>query len=361
MNDWRIKLKQVAGPKIASVVPVAAWHALAGRPVLLPYYHMVSDELVPHLRHLYPYKNVAQFKADLDFFLGHCQPVSLEDLLACLYRGRSLPKRSFLFSFDDGFREMAEIVAPILNAKGVPAVFFVNSAFVDNRELCFHHKISLLLGWLLSNPDETRLKKFSDVMAEPDASVAGLAARLRNTSYAERRTLDHLAAACDLNFEQFLAQQRPYLSSQQIRGLLRDGFSIGAHSVDHPFYGALTLDEQLRQTRDSMRFLHEQFRVRQKAFAFPHSDAGVSRAFFEQISRECLVDISFGTAGLLPGEHPAHFQRFAMEKSENSARQILAWQSARCGYRTFINRNGSSQTPALNQALCAPTASLTSG
>ena len=125
---------------------------MAGRPVILPYYHMVSDESLPHVRPLYQYKNISQFKQDLDFLLTHFKPVSLQDLLNSLGGKTTLPPRSFLLSFDDGFREMAEVVAPILKAKGVPAVFFLNSAFVDNHELCFQQKIALLVDRLEKLP-----------------------------------------------------------------------------------------------------------------------------------------------------------------------------------------------------------------
>ena len=34
---------------------------------LFPYHHVVSDERLAHIINLYPYKNVKQFSADLDF------------------------------------------------------------------------------------------------------------------------------------------------------------------------------------------------------------------------------------------------------------------------------------------------------
>lgn len=348
MSHGHTHWTSAVGSQIASVLPVAAWHALAGRPVVLPYYHMVSDESVPHLRHLYHYKNTAQFKADLDFLLAHFRPVSLEDFLAHVHQGRTFSRRSFLLSFDDGFREMAEVAAPILKAKGVPAVFFVNSAFVDNRELCFHHKISLLLDRLLSNPDKSLLEKMAGPLNEATNDVFRLAHRLRKIPYARRKTLDELAATCGLAFNRFLTEQRPYLSSEQIRSLLRDGFGIGAHSVDHPFYGDLPLEEQLRQTRDSLRFLDEQFGVKQKAFAFPHSDAGVSRLFFDKLAAEGPA-VTFGTAGLLPDDRPAHFQRFSLEKGGGAARQIYAWQSARRWYHGLGGNRKSTPGPAFNR------------
>lgn len=301
---------------------------------MLPYYHFVSDERVPHVRHLYKYKNIAQFKNDLDFFLSNYQPVGLSDFLAALNEGRALPKFCFLLSFDDGFREMFEIVAPILKAKGIPAVFFINSAFVDNRELCFHQKIALLIEHLTvkASPNlEAELKIFLQAKNENE-----IIPTLRSIRYANRFILDRAGEMCGLNFDDFLANQKPYVSSEQIRQLLNDGFAIGAHSVDHPFYGDLTLAEQLRQTRESLEFLCEQFGVKNNVFAFPHSDSGVSDEFFERAFNDGTIEVSFGTNGFLRDVRPKHFQRFSMEKSFIQPKASVARQYARRFFRGSI-------------------------
>ena len=322
----------------AARLPVGAWHALCGRPLILPYYHLVSDEPVPHVRPLYSYKNISQFKRDLEFFLAHFRPIGLDDLLKHLQAGRPLPQRGFLLSFDDGFREMAEIVAPILKAKGVPAVFFVNSAFVDNRELGFHQKIALLIGQLAAKPSTAWEGKLKCLLREKGIAGDEPAAMLKSVRYANRVVLDEAATLGDLRFDLFLQQQKPYLTYDQIRGLLRDGFTIGGHSVDHPFYGDLTLEEQLRQTRQSMKFLQDEFGVQPRAFAFPHSDAGVSEAFFDGSYGDGTLEISFGTGGLLRDSWPGHFQRFSMEKTAQPPPAMVARQYARRLFRCVAGR-----------------------
>jgi peptidoglycan/xylan/chitin deacetylase (PgdA/CDA1 family) len=133
-----------------------------------------------------------------------------------------------------------------------------------------------------------------------------------------------------------LVQQKPYLSSEQIRGMIRDGFALGGHSIDHPFYGDLTLAEQLRQTRVSGEFLQQEFGVNYRAFAFPHSDSGVTRDFFERSYGDGSLEISFGTSGLVRDPWPRHFQRFSMEKTAASPKTILAFQCARRASKNWL-------------------------
>jgi hypothetical protein len=119
---------------------------------------------------------------------------------------------------------------------------------------------------------------------------------------------------------------------------LQQGFTIGSHSIDHPRYATLSVEEQLYQTRASLRWLAERFPLRYRAFAFPHSDAGVPMTFFRVLFDEGTLDVSFGTGGMLPHFFARNFSRFTMEKTLLPAESILAKQYARVLYRTMTGR-----------------------
>ena len=127
MNSATLRQEAVCGT--LRFLPVGLLARCSGNGVLIPYYHMISGRELLHIKNLYPYKNEKEFTADLDFLLRHFRPVTLWDVIASTRGGGPLPSRSFLLTFDDGFREMADVVAPILLRKGVPAVFFVGQCF----------------------------------------------------------------------------------------------------------------------------------------------------------------------------------------------------------------------------------------
>jgi len=125
-------------------------HPLSGVSLVVPYYHMVSDFHVPHVTPLYRFRSIAEFKSDLEFFLSRFEPVTLADIVDTLNGTRALTRPSFHLTFDDGFREMHDVVAPILQRAGVPATFFLNTAFLDGGGLAHHNELSLLLDRLES-------------------------------------------------------------------------------------------------------------------------------------------------------------------------------------------------------------------
>jgi peptidoglycan/xylan/chitin deacetylase (PgdA/CDA1 family) len=310
--------------RLLSPVPLPLWRALSRVSLILPYYHIVTDEDVPHVKHLYVFRNVKRFREDLDFFRANYSPVGLADVIDHLNKGTVLPKRPLLLSFDDGFREMHDVVAPILKEKGVPATFFLATGFLDNRHMAHHNQASVLVEHLIRDPDKTLLKKVEQLLDQRAISGNDVFSRLLGIRYLDRDLVTDAAALCECDLEEYLSSARPYLTSHQVRHLLAQGFTIGGHSVDHPLYSELSLADQLFQTEESLRFLVERFQITHRAFAFPHSDSGVSRQFFQRLQTEGKLDVSFGTAGMVKHSCARNLERFAMERSLLPADRVVA-------------------------------------
>src|SRR6202142_4374223 len=94
-------------------LPMEWVRPLSGVSLVVPFYHMVSDAHVPHVSNLYRFRSVTEFKADVEYLARQFTPVSLQDIVDALNGTRSLPPSCFHLTFDDGSREMHEIVAPI--------------------------------------------------------------------------------------------------------------------------------------------------------------------------------------------------------------------------------------------------------
>jgi peptidoglycan/xylan/chitin deacetylase (PgdA/CDA1 family) len=323
-------LKNRSGPRICSWVPRELWHQFLGLQLLLPYYHLVSDDEVEHVSGLYKFRTVRQFQADLEFFLRYYTPVSLGEVICHLDGDHCLPKRSVLLTFDDGFREIYEVVAPLLHAKGVPAVFFLITSAIDNRELCYPQRKSLLLYRLAKLKDSSARAAASQILTQAGVNGTDTATAIRGITYHQRHLLDQLGTVLECDFAAYTASAQPYLTSEQIRTLLKRGFAIGAHSVDHPLYTELDLEHQLQQTTESLRWLSQRFQYDCQSFAFPYRDTGISREFFQKAFADARLKVSFGGEGLRrQSSFPRHLARFSMEKTELPAAHILARQFGR--------------------------------
>jgi peptidoglycan/xylan/chitin deacetylase (PgdA/CDA1 family) len=317
-------------PRICTSVPFAMWHWISGVKLIVPHWHVVSDLELPHVSALYRFRSIRQFKADLEFFLKHYSPVTEQDVISSVHHDRPLPPRSVLFTFDDGFREIHDVVAPLLRAKGVPAIFFLITSAIDNRLLCYPQKKSLLVRALAGKQTAAALDEARRVLSSaPESTNSSLGLRIRAVSYRQRHVLDRLGPILGCDFEGYLASEKPYLSTEQVQTLARQGFAVGAHSVHHAPYAELSLEEQLHETRDSIQWLSERFEVNCRSFAFPYRDNGVPLAFFRAIFAEGDLKLSFGTGGLIPHAFPFNLPRFSTERTDLTAAEVLAAQFGR--------------------------------
>ena len=75
--------------------------------------------------------------------LRYFQPISFGRISGGLAGKKRVLRTPSLLTFDDGLSECYQVVAPILKEKGIPATFFLCSAFVDNHELAYRFQEEL--------------------------------------------------------------------------------------------------------------------------------------------------------------------------------------------------------------------------
>lgn len=279
MNPLKVLLRSAG-----SVLPLGFLLRTSYNTPILPYHHVVSDEDLPHIHNLYAYKNRKQFLSDLDWLLVNFKPIHPTDLASYVYEEKPLPEKSFLLSFDDGFREIYDIVAPLLLRKGVPAIFFINPAFIDNRELFYRCKLSLVIDQMKQHPDLRR--KLAISLGCQDTNPEAVRRALLGIQYPERHKADEIGKLAGIDFSGFLEKKQPFLTTGQLKHLTSQGFTLGGHSLDHPNYRYLTPAEQVEQTLASCDFVKTFQPELSKFFAFPHEDRTVAQDYFRLIKKK---------------------------------------------------------------------------
>ena len=329
-------------PSLAQLLPTNGLIQLTGKRIIFPFYHLVSDEDVLHVKHLYTIRTPKEFIHDLDFFLRHYQPLGITEFLDSVNNDRPVPGNSFLLSFDDGLREFQDVAAPILRQKGIPALCFLNSGFIDNADLFYRYKTSLLIEKLQNGNDLTgKQKSLEEWFGKHHLPFTSDYLGLLKVSYSNRHILEELALQLDVHFEEYLQKHHPYLDSSQVRELIEQGFSFGAHSIDHPEYRFLAEEEQIRQTAGSIHTIAGKFGIKEKLFSFPFTDSGVKKSFFEMVfdpSRP-LADLTFGGAGLKQDSIRRNIQRIPFEGTSLNAKQILATEYLYYMIKSIFGKN----------------------
>lgn len=321
-------------------LPVKFFAALTGQHLVLPFYHAVENDVKPHLKHVYPVFNVEMFEKHLDQLLSIYKPVDYNCVLKTVLNREALNENSFMLSFDDGLSSFYHHVAPILKRKGVPAVCFVNNSFIDNKALFYRYKASLIIENLESkNTSSLALNKIGETL-NCKATLKDIKQKVLTLTYNSVSLFDDLAVILELDFDIYLKNEQPYLSSDQIKTLIKDGFTIGAHSLDHKLYFKESLDEQLRQTLESIKDVKDTFGISNPLFSFPFTDFGVTNDFFERLAQSPhSPPLTFGSAGIKKDAVIRNVQRIPMEVKNRSAFDVLRSEYLYFMVKSLINKN----------------------
>lgn len=223
-----------------------------------------------------------------------------------------------VLSFDDGLVECHRYIAPLLKKRGIPAIFFLNNKFIDNKALFYRYKASLLIH---QGREDCRAReqiaaflKIPGEMFEPS---------IRMIAYKQRALLDALAREVGLDYSGYLRSKPVYLSTIEVKKLLEWGFEIGAHSSDHRDFSGLEAGEMIEQVTSSIRDLQKRFDIQSSYFSFPFTSDGVPKKVIHSLLEEGEAAALLGSAGLKRTGHPAFIQRIPMEKHKTAALDTL--------------------------------------
>jgi peptidoglycan/xylan/chitin deacetylase (PgdA/CDA1 family) len=271
------------------------------------FYHIVSDQAVDHVRHLYSYKTPRQFERDLADLKSHFDLVGYPELLAAYEAGQPLPAGTAYLSFDDGFRECYEIVRPILKSHDIPAIFFLTTDWLDNQALYYRSKISLCIAAynLLSMPEQKAW-----LVAEPETAhmdPTGLPIWLREHEQADEALIDEICERLGVDSQAFLDKQQPFLTRAQVREMRAEGFWFGGHTRRHAKLATIAPEDQDDEIRASCRLVAEITGDAQVPFAFPFSGSDVDRERLVTLrSSHPEIGLLFDTQGLKPDRDFIH-------------------------------------------------------
>lgn len=267
------------------------------------FYHAVCGETLSHVRHLYSYKSAAAFEEDIKYLKQHYDLLPMERLLGSGEHTARAERRAFFVSFDDGLRECFDYALPILRKHEVPAIFFINSGFVDNKDMCYRHKVSLCIESLRETESVER-RQMLNVLGETSkrrfADEDEFVAWVKDLSFADEETLDMICDVCGVDVAGFLEERKPYMTREQIKTLANEGHIIGGHTVHHPRLGGLADVNQIEaEIVDSCKFVAEIAKTDRVPFAFPFSGRNLDIAVVESIrERHPVVGEVFDSRGV---------------------------------------------------------------
>jgi len=214
------------------------------------------------------------FERALEFLTKHYTPVSLQDVLSS-FDGHPLPPRPVLVTFDDAYASVSEVAAPICTKFGVPAVFFVNAACLDNRELALDNLVCYVAnvsGLGTINNAIQSVEGCEEVEVHSLAEVFGRF--LPSISLSDRKIFrDRLVQLIHVRESELASDAALYVSSKQLRDLTASGFEIGDHTYTHVNCRSLLVPEfaeEIDRNRTTLELISGK---RVRSFSVPYGSS----------------------------------------------------------------------------------------
>lgn len=269
------------------------------------------------------YRSLQSFENDIIFFKKYYSLISLQQLVNWKVNGDPLPNNSLFITIDDGLKVVYDLMYPILQKHEVKAAIFLNPSFVDNKDLHYLRKKRILLDEISSKhiaDDQEAIK----ICSKYGLKGKSLGLIVNSTKYKHRLLLDELAVWLNIDYLRILKEKPLYLSSANIKEMISEGFYFGGHSIDHPPFIELSVDEQNYQIRESVDSIDSSYNLTYKIFAYPSNDRKLTLSMFDVA--ESVYDLSFGVQGFQKDKVKNHLHRIQIEGSDMLPKHAMKYE-----------------------------------
>lgn len=248
-------------------VSLLARRRLTGRAVVLMYHRVLPAELAAQsFSHPGIIVTPETFAKHMDFLKRKFRPLSLDDFRQHMESGTPFPEGACLVTFDDGWVDNHDYALPILQERGIPAVIFVATDYIDSDRPFWQEYLGHLLYQASAHGLGESLLRSHDIRLpgpEDDASlrqaVANTIDRFRSKSYESIDDLmDELANALSSAAPDHEASPPDkFMTWQQVRALSDRGLAVASHSCSHRLLARLdqaTVMTEFERSRQVLQF-----------------------------------------------------------------------------------------------------------
>ena len=227
----------------------------------------VADPMRPRMA------TAEEFRGQMRVLARLFRPCGLTEGLWLLREGR-LPPRSVAVTFDDGYADNAQVALPILRETGVPATFFVATAYLDGGRMWNDTVIEVVRRLV---PGEYPFPHAGlSTIAVPHsldrrALVLQLLSALKHLPQPERD------AAADA-LTGLLGQPLPanlMMRREDLRLLIEAGMDVGGHTRSHPILSGLDAARAEEEIVGGLDDLAAMLGRRPTLFAYPNGRRGL--------------------------------------------------------------------------------------
>lgn len=237
-------------------------------------HHGVADEGGPAMRALLPPESADTFRAQMTAVASRYRVVPAGELPEAIRTRRRGERIPLAVTFDDDLRSHVDDVAPVLQALGIPATFYLTGAALERPVRFWWESFDAALAQ--GRPVAEVVARYGiEPLAVDGGSLYGVGISIETMAEDRRRAL-----AAELEALAGPVPDDTGLRPDDVRRLAEQGFEIGFHTREHPSLVNLDDDALDRALRTGCEDVAAAAGRPLTSIAYPHGawDARVARA-----------------------------------------------------------------------------------
>lgn len=217
------------------------------------------------------------FRDQLRLVKKHFKIVPLNTLIGQLGDDKRIGKRICSITFDDGYLNNYTVAKAVLEEFNVPATFFISTGFIGRDRWIWTDMVEHLYKNHTTEDIQTMLQHKVRTL---DEIKSGL--KLLNLAEVVKIVSSMFNEAGYGTLKPFGRYR--FMNWTQVRELVKDGFEIGAHTVNHPILSNERIDDAYNEIISSKETLMNNIGICSEVFCYPN---GKSSDYTQEIIEFC--------------------------------------------------------------------------
>jgi peptidoglycan/xylan/chitin deacetylase (PgdA/CDA1 family) len=249
---------------------------LASRGPIVLFYHGVVEKIVdPDVQHLH--MSLRDFERQIEFLRRHREIISMDHLYDSVVDNRLQNSKHVVLTFDDGYKNNAHIVAPLLQSWRIPFTVFISTRHISEHRRFGTYYVRAAIHYTKSSKIRlSSIRQSFDLTTRVNRLAAEKTIN-RIVKRAPQSLVDQIVAECialvqpdewaELNAR--FASEEP-MSWEDVNYIRSRGGSVGSHGYDHCILHANQSEEVVHQQLKLSREAIEQNGAECKYFSYPN-------------------------------------------------------------------------------------------
>jgi len=257
------------------------------------------------------------FAMQMEYLRKHCHILSLDGFLEIKKGGDTLPPKSTIVSFDDGFRNNYSIAAPILEEHQIPAVFYISSGVVSTDIMFWVDILEDAINLSAKSTINVKLDKEVEFSIRNNREKLQALARIKGycktaTAVEKDRIIQETQEAAGVVAKVCHSDNYQKITWKELKEMHENSlFTIGGHALYHNILSSMEASLLKKEIRASLDLLEINLQSPITHYSYPEGQAHhYNQEVINQLKENGIVCSPSAICGMNSiTEDPFHLKR----------------------------------------------------